>query len=94
VLWQNYPFYKDENTIAMRKGFDGEQTITVLSNKGSGGDAYELSLEGTGFAAGVELTEVVTCESVTVEEGGKVGVAMKGGEPRILYPSSLVGKLC
>jgi hypothetical protein len=27
---QNHPIYKDESAIAMRKGFDGGQTITFL----------------------------------------------------------------
>jgi alpha-amylase len=32
--------YKDESAIAMRKGFDGGQTITVLTNLGAGGKEY------------------------------------------------------
>lgn len=80
----------------MRKGFAGSQTITVLSNKGAGGDSYTLSLPDTGFAAGTKLTEVITCESVTVDDSGEVPVPMAAGAPRILYPSSLLedSKVC
>jgi alpha-amylase len=79
----------------MRKGYDGSQTITVLSNLGTGGNSYSLSLPDTGFEAGTKLTEIITCSSVTVDDNGKVPVAMAGGEPRIFYPSSLIGpSLC
>ncbi|KAJ5466958.1 hypothetical protein N7475_004710 [Penicillium sp. IBT 31633x] len=96
TIYQNYPIYKDESTLAMRKGFAGSQTITVLSNKGAGGDSYTLSLPDTGFAAGTKLTEVITCESVTVDDSGEVPVPMAAGAPRILYPSSLLedSKVC
>lgn len=80
----------------MRKGFDGSQTITVLTNAGAGAESSTLSLPDTGFSSGAKLTEIITCESVTVDDSGNVPVPMSGGEPRILYPSSLVAdsKLC
>ncbi|KAI3110421.1 CAZyme family GH13 [Penicillium roqueforti] len=90
TIYQNYPIYKDDTTIAMRKGFDGGQIITVLSNLGAGGAEYSASIPDTGFAAGEELTEVVSCASVTAGDSGEVSVAMAGGEPRILLPTSLL----
>lgn len=80
----------------MRKGPDGAQTITVVSNKGSNGDEYTLSLADTGFKSGDSLTEVMTCSTVKVDGDGKVPVPMKAGRPRILYPSSALkdAKLC
>lgn len=87
---QNYPIYKDDSTIAMRKGYDGGQTITVLTNLGAGGKQYSVSIPDTGFAAGAKLTEVVSCASLTAGEKGEVSVAMAGGEPRILLPTSLL----
>ncbi|KAI3197384.1 CAZyme family GH13 [Penicillium roqueforti] len=90
TIYQNYPIYKDDTTIAMRKGFDGGQIITVLSNLGAGGAEYSASIPDTGFAAGEELTEVVSCASVTAGDSGEVSVAMAGGKPRILLPTSLL----
>lgn len=79
----------------MRKGFDNSQTITVLSNLGTGGNSYSLSLPNTGYKAGTKLTEIITCSSVTVDSNGNVPVSMAGGEPRIFYPTSLKGtSLC
>lgn len=74
----------------MRKGYNGTQTITVLSNLGTSGSAYTLSLPNTGFATGTKLTEIFTCQSVTADESGNVPVPTAGGEPRILYPSELL----
>ena len=79
----------------MRKGSDGSQVITVLSNKGSSGNSYTLSLGGTGYTAGQELMEIFTCSKVTVGTDGTVPVAMGGGQPRVFYPvDKIQGSLC
>lgn len=80
----------------MRKGTDGEQVITVLSNLGASGSSYTLSLGGTGYSAGEQLTELLSCTRVTVDSSGNVPVPMASGLPRVLYPTSLLtgSKLC
>ncbi|KAJ6072642.1 hypothetical protein N7467_010727 [Penicillium canescens] len=90
TTYKNYPIYKDDTTLAMRKGYSGSQTITVLSNLGESGSSYTLSLPDTEFKAGDKLMEIITCTSVTVDSSGKVPVPMAKGQPRILYPSSLI----
>lgn len=90
ITYKNYPIYQDANTLAMRKGSDGTQTITVLSNRGASGSQYTLSLGNTGYSAGSSLTEIITCASITVDNSGNVPVPMASGEPRILYPSSSI----
>ncbi|KAJ5168960.1 uncharacterized protein N7482_004554 [Penicillium canariense] len=87
-MYKNYPIYQDGTTLAMRKGYDGTQTITILSNLGASGSQYTLSLGNTGYGAGTVLTEIITCASVTVDSSGNVPVPMASGEPRILYPTS------
>lgn len=72
----------------MRKGYNGSQTITVLSNLGSDGSEYTLSLSNTGFDSGDKVTEIITCSSLTVDDNGDVPVPMNSGEPRVIYPSS------
>ncbi|KAJ9376289.1 CAZyme family GH13 [Paecilomyces variotii] len=96
VTYKNYPIYQDDTTIAMRKGSNGTQVVTVLSNLGESGSSYTLSLSGTDYDAGQELTEVYTCTSVTVDESGNIPVAMASGLPRVFYPTeSLSGSgLC
>jgi alpha-amylase len=72
----------------MRKGYVGTQIITVLTNAGADGNSYTLPLPNTGYEAGLELTEIYSCTSVTVDSDGSVPVPMKGGLPRVLYPSA------
>ncbi|CAL5871101.1 uncharacterized protein PFLUO_LOCUS5347 [Penicillium psychrofluorescens] len=88
ITSKNYPIYQDENTLAMHKGSNSSQTITILSNLGESGSTYTLSLAKTGFTSGMALTEIFTCAKITVDASGNVPVPMASGEPRILYPSS------
>ncbi|GCB23537.1 alpha-amylase A type-3 [Aspergillus awamori] len=87
LTYKNYPIYQDTSTLAMRKGYNGTQTITVLSNLGASGSSYTLSLPGTGYTAGQKITEIYTCTNLTVNSNGSVPVPMKSGLPRILYPA-------
>lgn len=86
LTYKNQPIYSDSTTLAMRKGFDGQQVITVLSNLGTSGPKYVLSLGNTGYQRGQELVEVLTCTHVTVDDNGNVPVQMEQGLPRVFYP--------
>ncbi|KAJ5216985.1 family 13 alpha amylase in complex with acarbose [Penicillium chermesinum] len=88
LTYKNYPIYQDDTTLAMRKGYDGTQTVTVLSNLGEGGSEYTLSLGNTGFNSGDSVTEIITCTSLTVDDNSNVPVPMASGAPRIIYPTS------
>ncbi|KAF7118914.1 hypothetical protein CNMCM5793_008550 [Aspergillus hiratsukae] len=91
ITSKNNPFYYDSNTLAMRKGsVAGAQVVTVLSNKGSSGSSYTLSLSGTGYSAGASLVEMYTCTTLTVDSSGNLAVPMASGLPRVLVPSSWV----
>ncbi|KAK8190444.1 glycoside hydrolase superfamily [Phyllosticta capitalensis] len=86
LTYMNYPIYNDTNTLALRKGYDGMQVITVLSNLGAGGAAYTLNLGSTGWNNGTQVVEVLTCTTLTTASDGTVPVAMQSGLPRVLYP--------
>ena len=88
--YNNYISYSDDNTLGMRKGFNGSQTITVLSNLGAEGVVYILNLTGSGFAAGEKLTELLSCGTATVDANGDIALPMQSGLPRVLYPSTLL----
>ncbi|KAI9831415.1 MAG: hypothetical protein M1826_003588 [Phylliscum demangeonii] len=88
LTYKNWPIYYDATTIAMRKGFDGNQIITVLSNLGASGPAYTFSLGTTGFTPGQIVLEVLTCSNVTVDASSKIAVQMGAGLPKIYYPLS------
>ncbi|KAL4872900.1 hypothetical protein BDV12DRAFT_112781 [Aspergillus spectabilis] len=87
ITYKNYGIYEDTSTIAMRKGYDGTQVITVLTNSGAGAGSYTLDVTNTGYEAGSSVTEIYSCASITVSENGSVPVPMEGGLPRVLYPS-------
>ncbi|KAL1965697.1 hypothetical protein VTN77DRAFT_5197 [Rasamsonia byssochlamydoides] len=86
LTYKNRPIYSDSTTLAMRKGFNGYQVITVLSNLGSRGPKYVLSLGNTGYHSRQELVEVLTCTHVTVDDNGNIPVQMDQGLPRVFYP--------
>ncbi|KAL1962885.1 hypothetical protein VTN77DRAFT_9063 [Rasamsonia byssochlamydoides] len=91
LTYRNDPFYYDSNTLAMRKGSDGLQVITVLSNLGADGSSYTLTLSGSGYSAGTELVEAYTCTTVTVDSNGDIPVPMESGLPRVFLPASSLG---
>ena len=91
-----FTIYHDDHTMAMRKGFDGSQVITVLTNEGEGADSHTLNLKNTGFSAGEKVMEVLTCKEQTVQSDGTINVTMKDGQPNVFYPSKALSgsKIC
>lgn len=83
-----FTFYHDEHTMAMRKGFDGSQLITVLTNGGENAPSTTLNLKNTGFKAGEKITEILTCKEQTTQSDGSINVAMSKGAPNVFYPSA------
>lgn len=73
--------------MAMRKGFDHSQIITVLTNEGENQDSSTLSLKDTGFSDGEAVMEVLTCEEQRAQDDGAINVALSNGVPRVYYPS-------
>lgn len=78
----------------MKKGSSASPVITVLSNYGSSGSSYTLSLSGSGYSSGTKLMEMYTCTSVTVDSSGNIAVPMASGLPRVLMLSSSASSLC
>ncbi|KAF2765530.1 putative alpha-amylase, partial [Teratosphaeria nubilosa] len=90
TLYMNEVIYEDLHNLAMRKGFDGGQVITVLSNNGQDQVYYELAIDNHGYPAGIQMTEVLTCTNVTVNQTGFLNVGMMAGTPKILYPTDML----
>ncbi|ESZ90168.1 glycoside hydrolase family 13 protein [Sclerotinia borealis F-4128] len=94
VTYKAYPIYSNAHTIVMRKGYAGKQIIGIFSNKGSAAGNYTVALTGaqTGFAGGVQVVEVLACETMVTDGGGGLGVVVRGGLPRVYYGrAGLVG---
>jgi len=90
LTYQNYIIYNDTMTIAMRKGFNGSQVVTVLSNMGEDGGerTFNLSSTDTGFTSGEVVTEVLSCTNTTVGSSNNLEVKIQAGAPLVFYPSS------
>lgn len=87
-LLQNTPIYQDNNNLAMVKGSNGTQVVTVVSNVGSSSGQYTLTVQGAGYAAGTSLMDLISCTKVTVQSSGDISVPMSSGLPSVLYPAS------
>ncbi len=88
LIYKNYPIYSNSHVIAMRKGFDGYQMITVLTNAGESSAEYTFMLGGTGFQPGEVLVEVTKCVTVSINADGSLDVAMAQGLPKVFYPAA------
>ncbi|EED14962.1 alpha-amylase, putative [Talaromyces stipitatus ATCC 10500] len=86
------PIYQDTNNLAIRKGTNGSQVITVLSNSGADASSYSLAISGTNYTAGTVVTELISCTNITVSDSGDVSVPMASGLPSVLYPASKLNK--
>ena len=73
----------DEHTLSLVKG----AVTTVLTNGGADAGETTMTIEGTAYTGGQEVTDVLTCEKITANEGGSLSVPLKGGLPRVYYPS-------
>jgi alpha-amylase len=85
LTYMAYPIYSDSSTIAMRKGFDGNQIIGVFSNLGASGASYILTLGNTGYAGGESVVEILTCTTLTTDSDGNIAVTMGGGLPKVSH---------
>lgn len=83
LSYMAYPIYSNSSTIAMRKGYDGNQIIGVFSNLGANGPNYDLTLQNTGYVAGQSIVEILTCSAVTTDSNNNIVVALGGGLPKV-----------
>ncbi|GAB7358647.1 hypothetical protein MBLNU230_g3877t1 [Neophaeotheca triangularis] len=79
------PIYQDNSAIAIRKG----KMVMVLTNGGiNAGSSTVTVSSNVGVSNGDEMTELLTCSTLTAGSGGSLRVPMRRGAPRIYYPTS------
>lgn len=83
VTYRARIIYSDSNTIATRKGLDGNQIISVFTNNGQNGNSYTLTLDNTEYTSGELVMEILTCTAVTVDNSGILAVPMGQGLPKV-----------
>lgn len=89
VVTPSRPVYQGGSELVLVKGVEGLQVLTVLSNQGTQGKPYDMTLPFS-YNAGTELIEVLNCKVYTVNNHGELTVKMDKGEPRVFYPTKLM----
>lgn len=74
----------ENNVIALKKG----DILSVLTNAGSNGAGSTVTID-SGYDAG-EVTDVLTCETATVDGSGSLAVKMNQGLPRVYAPTKSI----
>jgi alpha-amylase len=92
IEYLSYPFITQTHILALRKGFKGNQVIMVLSNLGSNPASSEdtnaaLPASQTGFHPGQNVTEILSCKTVTTDSSGQLNISLNDGGPRVYYPT-------
>ncbi|KAH0023439.1 hypothetical protein KCU80_g15232, partial [Aureobasidium melanogenum] len=90
LTYQNWVIYSDSANVAMRKGDDGYQSITILTNNGASSANYTLNITNTGYDSGTKIVDVLSCEALSAGSDGNLTVSMSQGLPRIYYPMELL----
>lgn len=95
LSYQSHVIYSDNSTVAFRKGAEGSQVVSVLSTGGEQMGKYTLDLP-TAYTPGLLVTDVVACSNYTVNDYGQLTLAMGGGVPKVLFPSTKLNgsRLC
>jgi alpha-amylase len=70
----------------MRKGTDGNQVVTILSNLGSHGPVHRLSIGNSRYQVRQKLVKILTYSDLVVNANGSLSIDIDHGPPRSLYP--------
>lgn len=87
LTYQNYVTYNDSSTMVMRKGFDGTQAVSVLTNAGSTSSnrSFTLTKAMTGFNSGDLVIDVISCNEGYVDSDGNMLITRVHGLPAVYY---------
>jgi alpha-amylase len=82
----------------MRKGFTGNQVVSVVSNLGAKPATktttqITLGSDGTGFSSGQNVTELLSCKTFVADSSGNINVDLSSdGGPRVYYPTESLNR--
>ncbi|OJJ67021.1 hypothetical protein ASPBRDRAFT_48554 [Aspergillus brasiliensis CBS 101740] len=88
------PIYNSTHILATRKGFAGNQVVSVVSNLGAkpaskATTKITLDSDGTGFQAKQNVTEILSCKTYVTDSSGNLAVDLSSdGGPRVYYPTN------
>ncbi|SMY22593.1 unnamed protein product [Zymoseptoria tritici ST99CH_1A5] len=82
--------YQDYHSFAMRKGTDEHQVITLFTNNGESSGKYKLDIRRHGYDEDTQMTEILTCKDLKVDDKGALVVPMDKGLPKVIVPKRLL----
>lgn len=98
LSYLSLPIYNSTNILAMRKGFTGNQVVSVVSNLGAkpatkATTKITLGADGTGFSSGQNVTELLSCRTFVTDSSGNLNVDLSSdGGPRVYYPTESLNR--
>jgi alpha-amylase len=98
LSYLSLPIYNSTNILAMRKGFTGNQVVSVVSNLGAKPAAkattkITLGSDGTGFSSVQNVTEIFSCKTYLTDQSGNIHVDLSSdGGPRVYYPTESLNR--
>ncbi|KAI2952631.1 CAZyme family GH13 [Aspergillus niger] len=87
------PIYNSTHILATRKGFAGNQVVSVVSNLGAkpatkATTKITLGSDETGFQSKQNVTEILSCKTFVTDSSGNLAVDLSSdGGPRVYYPT-------
>ncbi|KAL4788595.1 glycoside hydrolase superfamily [Aspergillus varians] len=87
---QTQPIFRGGSELGFAKGVEGRQVVMLLSTQGTQGKPYEVTLP-VSYNAGTNVTDVLHCVEYAVQGDGQLIVPMEKGEPRVFFPTALMG---
>ncbi|KAF3390575.1 Alpha-amylase A type-3 [Penicillium rolfsii] len=98
LSYLSLPIYNSTNILALRKGFTGNQVVSVVSNLGAkpatkATTKIRLGSDGTGFSPGQNVTELLSCRTLVTDSSGDLNVDLSSdGGPRVYYPTESLNR--
>ncbi|KAF6837808.1 glycoside hydrolase family 13 protein (alpha amylase) [Colletotrichum musicola] len=91
LFYKSQPIYTDDRIIAMRKGYDGSQVVSVYSNVGANKTfGVSLGQAETGFRPCKLILEVNRCRPFVTDSSGVLKAESGSGEPLVFVPAERV----
>ncbi|PWY83590.1 alpha-amylase [Aspergillus heteromorphus CBS 117.55] len=98
LSYVSLPIFNSTNILAMRKGYAGNQVVSVVSNLGAkpatqATTKITLDASGTGFQSRQNVTEILSCTTFVTDGSGNLPVDLSSdGGPRVFYPTDSLNR--
>ncbi|KAL9618478.1 MAG: hypothetical protein Q9160_006797 [Pyrenula sp. 1 TL-2023] len=90
TTYQSEVAWSDNNSMAMRKGSNGYQSLTIVTNKGGSGAKQVVQLSA-GWGGNDTIYEVLACGDGTTQSDGSFFATIEGGVGQIWVRKAILG---